>query len=78
MGKQRFCDRCGLMKPGIETYGLHRQIGTPSGDGTLHWSTQGAGSIELCTPCWEEIGKPKMRPHKRDAFAWRGKTCASR
>jgi hypothetical protein len=44
----------------------------------LHWTTAGAGSLELCDECWSKIGKPKMRPDKKDSFKWRGKSCASR
>jgi hypothetical protein len=74
MGLQRYCDVCGLMNPTIETYGLRRQLKPP---GAPYWTTEGAGSIELCLPCWEKLAKPKMRAWKKNTFAWRGKAKAT-
>jgi hypothetical protein len=78
MSIQRACDVCKFYRPSVETFGLRRQIPRGKIDGVLHWTTAGAGSLELCDECWSKIGKPKMRPDKKDSFKWRGKSCASR
>lgn len=77
MAIQRACDRCSFMKNGrvrryvlsraknsdpgpASRYSLSTRERTPSG--TIR--SYGAGSIDLCDDCWDQIARPRMRPQR--------------
>lgn len=68
---QRSCDRCNFSGPGIERFGLRRQIWRRDADGVRRHTTEGVGSFDLCPRCLQ-IALDRRRPHKRGAFAKAG------
>lgn len=57
----RSCDVCRKVRNDVVIYSLIKAE-KKAPDGTLLSRAHGAGSIDLCDPCWERIGKPRLKP----------------